>query len=247
MPTSELIGAWVAVGLTLCMYSFLYKDNPFFKLGEHLYVGVSIGYLFSQYFFQSVIPKWYDPLFKEGHLELIIPTILGLLLLTRLIPKYAWLTKISIAFIMGYGAGVSIPRAISTYLLQQTKATVVPLISKTQTGIDWSAGALFTDFSNLLIVVGVIAVLIYFFFSIEHKGVVGKISRLGIVFLMVSFGASYGYTTMARMSLLYGRCYELYTYRTGKYYYATYIILTIIVLTILITEIIKRRKLKPTP
>ena len=47
--------------------------------------------------------------------------------------------------------------------------------------------------------------LFYFFFSVEHKGVSGGISKVGIWFLMVSFGASFGYTVMGRVSLLIGR------------------------------------------
>jgi hypothetical protein len=47
--------------------------------------------------------------------------------------------------------------------------------------------------------------LIYFYFSKEHKGFIGGTARLGIWFLMVSFGASFGYTIMARISLLIGR------------------------------------------
>lgn len=34
MSSDMVIGAWVAVGFSLCMYSFLYKDNPFFKFGS---------------------------------------------------------------------------------------------------------------------------------------------------------------------------------------------------------------------
>ena len=41
---SEL-GIWVSALLTLAIYSFLYKDNPFYKLAEHIFVGVSTGYL----------------------------------------------------------------------------------------------------------------------------------------------------------------------------------------------------------
>jgi hypothetical protein len=58
---------------------------------------------------------------------------------------------------------------------------------------------------NIVVILGVFSVLIYFYFSIEHKGVVGKLSRVGIWFLMISFGASFGYTIMARISLLMGR------------------------------------------
>jgi hypothetical protein len=44
--------------------------------------------------------------------------------------------------------------------------------------------------------------LVYFFFSIEHKGLVGKTARVGIWFLMITFGAAFGYTVMGRIALL---------------------------------------------
>ena len=58
---------------------------------------------------------------------------------------------------------------------------------------------------NAVSVVGVFATLVYFFFSKEHKGLLGGTAKLGIWFLMVAFGASFGYTVMARVSLLIGR------------------------------------------
>ena len=60
-----------------------------------------------------------------------------------------------------------------------------------------------------LIIVGVITGIIYFFFSREHKGVFGGFAKVGIWFLMVAFGASFGYTIMARVSLLIGRLFFL--------------------------------------
>ena len=42
--TPHLIGIWVAAFLTFAIYSFLYADNPVYKLAEHLFVGVSAGY-----------------------------------------------------------------------------------------------------------------------------------------------------------------------------------------------------------
>lgn len=58
---------------------------------------------------------------------------------------------------------------------------------------------------NLIIILGVITTLVYFFFSMEHKGFVGKVSRVGITFIMIAFGAAFGYTIMARISLFIGR------------------------------------------
>ena len=94
---------------------------------------------------------------------------------------------------VGLGAGLTIPRTISSFILAQIEATLQPL--------SWSLAG----FDLLIILVGVVSVLVYFFFSLEHNGAVGKVSRLGIAFLMISFGASFGYTIMARLSLLIGR------------------------------------------
>jgi hypothetical protein len=63
--------------------------------------------------------------------------------------------------------------------------------------------------SNLLVVVGVCAGVFYFFFSKKHTGALGAVSKVGIAFLMMSFGASFGYTVMGRISLAIGRFQDL--------------------------------------
>jgi hypothetical protein len=57
----------------------------------------------------------------------------------------------------------------------------------------------------LISLIGVVCSILYFFFSKEHKGALKLASETGIIFIMVGFGASFGYTVMARMSLLIGR------------------------------------------
>ena len=44
MTFGTILGAWVAVFLTLAIFSYLYKDNPFYKVAEHVFVGISAGY-----------------------------------------------------------------------------------------------------------------------------------------------------------------------------------------------------------
>ena len=78
----------------------------------------------------------------------------------------------------------------------------MPLI--TSNPDNWLHAIMFTV-SNLVIVGGVVCGLIYFYFSKEHTGAFGRASRAGIWVLMVAFGASFGYTVMARISLLIGR------------------------------------------
>jgi hypothetical protein len=70
---------------------------------------------------------------------------------------------------------------------------------------DPATGALAIQWNMIVVFAGVMATLVYFFFSVEHKGPVKAVSRVGVWFLMVAFGASFGYTVMARLSLLIGR------------------------------------------
>jgi len=72
-------------------------------------------------------------------------------------------------------------------------------------GVAQGMAAFLGLFSNIVLIVGLLATLVYFFFSLEHRGFTGKTAKLGIYFLMISFGASYGFTVMARISLALDR------------------------------------------
>ncbi len=222
MAPSVLIGAWVAAGLTLFMFSFLYKDNPFFRFGEHLYVGVSMGYTIVRIYYDVMVKSLYVPVTQEGKWWFLIAALLGLLILTRFIPKVSWLSRISFAVIVGFGSGVAIPRIISSNILQQVQGTLKPILNSGQSPFGMA------QFNALLILVGVITVLIYFFFSIEHKGPIKVAARIGIYFLMINFGAGFGYTVMARMSLLIGRFDDLILFASRDYGYASLVLLGMI-------------------
>ena len=57
----------------------------------------------------------------------------------------------------------------------------------------------------LLIVIGTICGLTYFTYTRPHTGLYGKMARMGILVLMVTFGASFGYAVMGRISVLIDR------------------------------------------
>lgn len=191
-PLMQQISLHAAALLTFCIFSFLYKDNPFYKLAEYLVVGVSAGYytviFYNNYVKPNLVDHMLDPTYSDK-LILLIPTILGVMLWTRLIPKYAWLSRFSLAAYLGAAAGLAIPRTMETVVLKQLSSTMVAPVS----------------FANIVIIIGVITTLIYFFFSKPHAGALGFSARIGVYFIMVSFGATFGYTVMARVSLLVGR------------------------------------------
>jgi hypothetical protein len=220
MPFELTLGAWVATGLTLLIFTFLYKDNPLFKLAEHLYVGVSVGYLIVKTYDTVIMHLIIKPIMDNGEISLLIPVAIGMLMLTRYVPKAAWMSRYAFAFIVGMGAGLAIPRTISSFILKQIEDTVRPLLSITgPDGITFSMNLLnpASNLNAIIILLGVSSVLFYFFFSIEHSGVGKVVARTGILFLMISFGAAFGYTVMARMSLLIGRLTDLIEFSDASY------------------------------
>lgn len=234
MDFATILGAWIAVGLTLFILSFLYRDNPLFKIAENLYIGIAIGYMFSITIFNVWIPKIFQPI-KSGDLVPLFPAIIGICLLTRLFPKISWISRYGFAFIVGYGAGLSIPAVVATMFVTQIEGTIKPIAQLTSAGtIDLTGPALWNSFSVLLLGLGVIVTLFYFFFSMEHGRISKKVTKIGIYFLMVYFGAAFGTTVMGRFALLYGRFFDLYTYRTSDYYYATPIIILLVVIFLLV-------------
>ena len=269
MISGEIISAWLYVLMTLCIFSFLYKDNPFYKAAEHLFVGISAGYVAVLAFWQQVQPNlfgrlwpsrvdvddgsiltsiWYAiyeifnvittgfgvldrSIFPEGGIKgfeeiriiYMIPFILGIFMLLRLVPKLGWLARWAIAYIVGMAAGLRFYGFLNSNVLNQIKASAIDFTS------DWG-----TIINGLIVFIGTLTGLIYFFYSTEHKGVVGRLSRIGIYFLMIKFGAAFGFAVMGRISLLIGQFNYLTDYSTKEYNYATPIILILIMICLAI-------------
>ncbi len=218
-------GLWVAAWMTLIILSFLYKDNPFYKAAEHIMVGLAMAYFAIYYIFQVLEPRFYNRLVLNelqpgeqlfGSPEvfrwaLIIPAILGCLMLTRIFPKVAWMSRWSIAATIGLGSGLAIPVTIQANITTQIRAaSQLPL--DYMTALHGNAEVM-PGFTNVhlwqigvpLLMIGTICGLMYFFFSVPHRGVFGYAATFGIWILMIGFGASFGYTVMARLSLFIGR------------------------------------------
>ena len=229
---------WVYALLVLFIYSFLYKDNIFYKFAEHLFIGVSAGYwvvytywsyfypniiinlekiLYTNYLHNTIAKEQIIPYFNFNLLlpivgdykysigipslannflallNIIIPTILGLMVLAKLFPKIGWVSRISIAFIIGVTAGINIYSTGIADVVKQINSTINPIFSISTGNIDW--------ISTIIMIVGVLSTLLYFYFAVEFKGAVLNIVKIGIIFLMIGFGTAFGFTVMARASL----------------------------------------------
>jgi len=318
VSTPEILGYWLGIFLTFCILSFLYKDNPFYKLAEHLFIGVSIGYIIIEQYFSTLHPFLVEKL-ADGVWLAIVPLVLCLMMFTKAVSKrFAWVSRYPLAFFVALYAGFAI-KTVQADLGAQMKLSMQDLDAEKVNinaapaeeisqlpgmspavaekiverrsqvpfekvddigqldltpaerdllaaergpliGLDAKAAAqdgekdFFKIFSQVLLLLGLLASLVYFYFSIEQKGPVGKVSRFGVWILMIGFGASFGYTVQGRLSLAIGRAMDvlgkdkdpLLAERIHGSMVAI-ISIVIIVVGILLWELRLRRLAKPLP
>jgi hypothetical protein len=118
LATMDIVGAWIGIFLTMCILSFLYGDNPFYKLAEHLFIGVSIGYIVVVQFKNNFYVK------LERGLDAwdLVPAVLVALLFVKLASrKLAWLGRFPLAFVVALYAGQSITGLVGSDLGDQIK------------------------------------------------------------------------------------------------------------------------------
>ena len=196
MSFIEVLQIWIIAFFTLALFSFLYKDNPYYKLAEHIFAGLSAGYYVGLVWHSVILQTMIDPMFKDGKWWLFIPGLLGVMMFSRFFKGFHWVSRFALAFVMGNTAGI--------FLLSELHGKVMPQVQSTMQSVnpDQGFGAMLL---SLIIIVGVISTLIYFYFSKKHEGGFGVLAKVGIYFLMIFFGATFGFTVMARVSLLIGR------------------------------------------
>lgn len=213
-PLLDTIGVWIAVILTLFVFSYLLGDNVLYRLAEHLFVGVAIGYAVIIAFHSVVAPKLLIPMIESMSNQdwvrltlLAIPLLMGLLLLTKPIKLLSWLGNLSVAVLLGVGAALAISGALLGTLLPQVDATadVTRSIERYGPGLGL--------FSGVVVLVGALGVLLHFYFGDSREGRMSRFRAwtiqtwggLGRWFILVAFAAILAATFMSRMSLLIGR------------------------------------------
>lgn len=185
-------GVWIGAFVTLGLYSFLWVENPWYRLVEHLYIGISVAHLGVVAYF-NVKEMALTPMIS-GSWWLILPVLLGLLLYARWFRSIAHLSRIPIAFIMGTVSGVAVTGAIKANFIDQIIATTKPVKS----------------LNDLIFVVLAFCATTCFLFTKKANRVLKPCVSLGKWTLMVAFGAAFGYTVMSRISLFTGRLQFLF-------------------------------------
>ncbi|MGI9014038.1 MAG: hypothetical protein ACR2GY_07295 [Phycisphaerales bacterium] len=212
---ANTIGVWIAGLLTLFVLSFLWGDNPLYKIAESLVIGTSAAYTMVAAFWPMLIENllgnlvpnliraWSNPGLDQVGTDIvyIVPLILCVMLLWRLSPSGGWIARWPLAFFIGATAGFRLMSHLESDFILQIEPAIGPLIAL-GSGDEFQ---LWGTIGALIMFLGVLSTLIYFFFSVEHKGAVGQTARVGIWFLMITFGVGFGTTVMGRIALIASR------------------------------------------
>jgi hypothetical protein len=219
MDSTSSISVWTTIvgGLaTLAIFSFLIKENAFYRFFEHIFLGIAAGLapmliirdfmwpnilepmlgLNVVYYPDGTVEEPYQPLY----LLYVIPMLFGCLYYFIYSQRYAWLAKLVIGFTLGASGALAI-RGFFSEAVPQITGSFKPLLVFVNGEL-----ALFASLSNALFVATLLLVLNYFFFTLGKEGSIqGRIAPLGRPLLMVCFGAFFGSTVMARLALLVER------------------------------------------
>lgn len=182
----ELLLGIVPVVLTLLVLSRVFGDNPAFRAVQYLFVGVSLGYAFLVVYFQVLRPSALAIVGGTNSsisMIRIVPYVLGLLLLPRIVGRQSasWLANIPLALLFGVATALALGGAMVGTLVPQLLDTV---------RVNSAEPAQLVG--GLLLALGVILTLCYFYYTAPRTGAAGRLLALsgqaGRWLLMVAFG-----------------------------------------------------------
>lgn len=207
MPlNTDLIWMIVSFVLTLLVFSYLFGDNPAFRIATAILVGVSAGYFAVLIIYQVLLPRLVVPLL-QGSIISLVPLFLSGLMLTKLSPRLSRLGNLSMAYLVGAGAAVAIGGAVLGTLFTQVKGAVTSLPSLADT----SSQNWWLLLEGGFILLGTIASLVYFNFGTQEKdgssakrpAVVSFFAVIGQFFIAITLGAVFaGVMTSAITALI---------------------------------------------
>ncbi len=121
----DVLGAWVGIFLTMAILSFLYGDNPFYKFAEHLFIGVSIGYIVVVQFKNNF---WIKLDSAPSAWDLVPALLIAFMFIKLASKKLAWLGRFPLAFVVALYAGQSVTALVGSDLGDQIKTASRSLV-----------------------------------------------------------------------------------------------------------------------
>ncbi|MED5329907.1 MAG: hypothetical protein VX916_01300 [Planctomycetota bacterium] len=231
---TDTLGAILVSFFTLAVFSFLYKDNPFYKIAEHVFVGAGTAYFALQYYQEGILEPVYEHLQRAAELgrqgELIelgghavspelaiifrsFALILSLMLASRLFFPNGWAARWPLAIMIGVYAALKMTGETQSKFVLMIKGAIHPwATSGLSLGEWWNSPiarieetVFFQNFAYAVFLIGLLATLAHFMFTFRRSRAFSSLSRIGIITLMITFGSMFGFTVLGRIALLIER------------------------------------------
>lgn len=216
---------------TVGLYSVLFKETRFYRLFEHIFLGLAAGYTLVATWTDTLYQVWWTRMMGQAdattgkiaepgywiYAALLPIGLMGYLVFSK---KSNWMSRIPIGIILGMWSGQQILVWWNTYGPQIYSSMQPVWPTNTSSFTKPPPGGLSPEMaaevaasvypsqalSNLIFLVTLLAAFSYFIFSYELKGkfLLG-LNKLGRWMLMIGFGAIFGSTVMARFALAIDR------------------------------------------
>ena len=220
--SADLITGVLSFLFTLLIFSYVLGDNPLFRVGVYIFVGVSSGYIAAVVFWQVIMPRLITPLVTamvSGSIAekvfMLVPFIGSVLILVKVSPRLAGMGRIAMAFLVGIGAAVTIAGALTGTLIPQVLGTINAFDVVAATARNIQSYEVF--FSGAFILLGTIFTLINFHFGARPKadgtmkrfGLIEISAWVGRIFIGITLGAVFAGVYAAALTALIERISSL--------------------------------------
>ena len=221
----DVIGGFIALGLTLALFTYLAGDNPLYRIAAHLFIGLTSGYVVVLAWYGVIWPSL-DSLVRAGAggnavaialaaLAALIGGLGGVLLLLKTVHVAPRLGGLVVAAMLGVGAAVAVGGAVTGTLIPQASAAMVSLLPRVagQSLVEVLVEGLFT-------LVGTLTTLGFFWYGgkaepgnpVERPPLIRPVAAVGQIFIAFTFGVMYAGALAASVAIFAERLTALRGY-----------------------------------
>ena len=191
------LSPWIGVLVTIGFWSYLYKENPLFRVVEFTFIGFATAHA-TVMAITELKKNLVAPIVNKSNYILLVPTVLGLLLYTRYSKDLRFLERFPISIMVGIGTGVAVMAMVRAQLLAQIQQTIQPG----------------KPIDVLIIALLTLGSVTYFIFSSEEglpKSTIpfyNGLRRIGRIAIMAAMGAAFGNLCVTRYTMAISRIME---------------------------------------
>lgn len=220
----DLVTGAIGFLFTVMILSYLVGDNPLFKIAVYLFVGVASGYAAAIVIWQVLVPKLFLPTWNivqtgayDRAIMLVVPWLGVAFILMKISPRLAGTARITMAYLVGVGAAVTLVGALT--------GTIIPQVEATMNFFDGAiakpaAEMIETAVSGGVILAGTITSLAYFHFgarqkadgSTQRSGIANLLAWVGRVFIGSALGAIFAGVYAAALTALIERIFSFFIF-----------------------------------